>query len=175
MTDPGPTRPFAPAELDAIEDALEQLHGDDEFRVTALTDGGDAIVRERLASYRAISRLSRDVLRSYEAPAHVLERVRALARESAVATASPAMEEAPSRPSLWQRMRGAWTVPLFATAVTAGVVALVVTPMRKDAADRSTDVVAANEPAAAERAASAPSSTPERRLPRHVPPSRRAC
>jgi hypothetical protein len=156
MSDPGTTRPFSPAELDAIEDALEQLHGDDAFVVGGLPADGDAVVRERLASYRAISRLSRDVLHTYEAPHHVLDRVVSLARESAVARA-PAPESTPVRASFWSRIRAAWTIPLVATVAAAALVVIVAVPMMSTTGDATSasDGIARNDEAPARSPAAA--------------------
>jgi len=134
MTDPGSARPFSPAELSAIEDALEQLASDDAFVLGPLGSAeADAAVRERLASYRAITRLTRDALAAHEAPAHVLDRVRALARESAHAVPSTTDAEAPARKSFWSRIRAAWTIPMLATAAAAVLVVVIVVPTREAA------------------------------------------
>ncbi len=156
MTDPGTTRPFSPAELDAIEDALEQLHGDDAFVVGGLEADGEQAVRERLASYRAISRLSRDVLSAYEAPRHVLDRVVSVARESAVA-ATPAPEEPRARPSFWSRIRAAWTIPIVATVAAAALVVVVAVPMTSRESTVASEGVARNENAPASPPVSTPS------------------
>lgn len=132
MTDPGSARPFSPAELSAIEDALEQLAHDDAFVLGPLGSAeADAAVRERLASYRAITRLTRDALAAHEAPVHVLDRVRALARDAADTVAPTSASDAPARPSFWSRIRAAWTIPMLATAAAAVLVAVIVVPARQ--------------------------------------------
>lgn len=148
MSDPGTTRPFSPAELDAIEDALEQLHGDDAFVIGGLAPEAEQAVRERLTSYRAIGRLSRDVLSAYEAPKHVLDRVMTMARESEVApTAAP--EIATAGPSFWTRIRAAWTIPLVATVAAAALVVIVAVPMTSRDEASTSDAIARNENAPA--------------------------
>ncbi|HET6583468.1 MAG TPA: hypothetical protein VFG69_08470, partial [Nannocystaceae bacterium] len=167
MSDEGTARPFSPAELDAIEDALEQLHGEDAFVVGELPEGGDVLVRERLASYRAIGRLSRDVLSQYAAPSHVLDRVMALARETAVdprvIAQVTAPVEAPAPRSWWARLRGAWTIPMVAAAAAIALVVAIGLPTLRDAETSGADTVASRSPAptsAAARQESGPIATP---------------
>lgn len=167
MSDEGTARPFSPAELDAIEDALEQLQGEHAFVVGELPDGGDALVRERLTSYRAITRLSRDVLSQYAAPSHVLDRVMTLARQSAVDPPpfAPVVAplEAPAQRSWWARLRGTWAIPMVAAAAAVALVVVIAVPMSRDAERPAADTVAVRSPSptsAAEPRLEPPAATP---------------
>jgi hypothetical protein len=127
MSAPNNERPWAPAELDALEDALESLeHADAPTLPGTLSPEQQQRIAERLASYRKIAGLSRELLLAHVAPPSAIASAIALAREPATHEAGGGEIAAPREPattSWWSRMRKLWLVPAFATA---GVGALVV-------------------------------------------------
>jgi tetratricopeptide (TPR) repeat protein len=110
---------LTPAELDRIEDALEEL--DD---LEGAFEDASPLVQRRLASYREILRMSRVALPLQEVPAGVLDGVLEHARASADATVLEVPHEAP-RPSWWERWRTALLVPGVAVATAALVVVVI--------------------------------------------------
>jgi hypothetical protein len=126
MSAPNNERPWAPAELDALEDALESLeHADAPTLPGTLSPEQQQRIAERLASYRKIAGLSRELLLAHVAPPTAIASAIAVAREPAPHEAGGGEIAAPREPatSWWSRMRRLWLVPAFATA---GVGALVV-------------------------------------------------
>ncbi len=120
-------RPWAPAELDALEDALESLElAAPQALPSTLAPEQQHRIAERLASYRAIAGLSRELLGAYEAPASAIAAALAEARNAAPAAAGGSPIAAPLEPtttSWWSRAKRLWLVP---TLASAGVGALVV-------------------------------------------------
>lgn len=119
-------RPFAPAQLDVLEDALELPAGSEPTWPEAMDDGMRSQVRTALRSYGAIGIHARSVLLSRDPPAHLL---RAMIAQAHADVARPAMPDvpvvAPTR-SWWSR-RAAWLVPSLGAAVAATAVVIVVT------------------------------------------------
>ncbi|MBX7084339.1 MAG: hypothetical protein K1X88_34355, partial [Nannocystaceae bacterium] len=124
MSTPTPEheRPWAPAELDALEDRLEASASEPAWPVELPQASRDRIV-QRLASYRAIERHAQALLTA-EPPADVIARVLQAARSSdaAVPIAAPSTSVAPAA-SWWRRM---WFVPALATAGAAALAVIVV-------------------------------------------------
>ncbi|MBC8069097.1 MAG: hypothetical protein IAG13_12250, partial [Deltaproteobacteria bacterium] len=78
-------RPWAPAELDALEDALDRL---DAPQLPATLSAEQAQrIGGRLANYRAIASLSRELLSSHAAPPSAIAAALAEARAAAVVPA----------------------------------------------------------------------------------------
>ena len=113
---------LSPAELDRLEDALEDLELDGSLD-RWLEDESSPAVRERLADYRSVLALSRQALPIEEVPAGLLDGVIAEAHEAT--TAAPAAVPVPSQsPSenWWSRWRRTFMVPALALAGTAALV-----------------------------------------------------
>jgi hypothetical protein len=116
MVDPAE---LTPAELDHIEDVLEDLDG-----LEGVFEDASPLVQRRLASYREILRMSRVALPMQEVPAGVLDGVLEHARQSADTTMLEAPDEAP-RPSWWERWRTTLLIPGVAVATAALVVVVI--------------------------------------------------
>ncbi|HGG56917.1 MAG TPA: hypothetical protein ENK31_03875 [Nannocystis exedens] len=111
---------FTPAELDLLEDALE----DPELAIE-----GSALLRGRLNSYREILALTADALPPIEVPDGLLDGVLKEALSSATVDLSPtaASVEAP-KVGLWQRLRRSMLLPGVALAATAVLLVVVLKP-----------------------------------------------
>lgn len=115
---------FAPADLDRLEDALEELE-----LPSALGElSHDDRVALRLAEYREVLLLCREAMPLEDVPAGLLDGVLAQARQAAAeakATAAPT-------PSFWARWRlGTW-VPTLAFAGSAALLLLLLVPKGAD-------------------------------------------
>jgi hypothetical protein len=120
---------FAPADLDRLEDALEDLELPSALGELSPDDG----VVLRLAEYREVLLLCREAMPLEDVPGGLLDGVLAQARQAAAETKATA---APT-PSFWARWRlGTW-VPTLAFAGSAALLLLLLVPR------------GANEPAAA--------------------------
>lgn len=109
---------LGPAELDRLEDALEDLELDGALE-RWLENEPSPGVRERLADYRSLLEASRQALPIEEVPAGLLDGVIAEARQAA--TVAPAAAAAASA-SWWTRLRRSFMVPALALAGTAALV-----------------------------------------------------
>jgi hypothetical protein len=113
---------LGPADLDRLEDALEELEL--EAGLAALVD--DDPVAQRLSEYRELLLLAREAMPLEDVPAGLLDGVLAEARQAA--NAAPAA--ATPAPSFWARWRlGVW-VPTLAFAGSAALLLLVLVPER---------------------------------------------
>ncbi|MEM9455781.1 MAG: hypothetical protein AAGF11_16495 [Myxococcota bacterium] len=116
---------LSPAELDRLEDALEDLELDGSLD-RWLEDEPSVAVREPLADYRSVLALSRQVLPVEEVPAGLLDGVIAEAHEATNAPAvAPISSAGPSESSSerwWSRWRRTFLVPALALAGTAALV-----------------------------------------------------
>jgi hypothetical protein len=147
-------RTFVPAEIDALEDALEQAPMSALSLPSTLDDDARARIHDVLVRYRAIEHHARALL-VVDPPASVLADVIAQAR---AAVAAPSAEpvalppaSAASTPSFWSRMKAMWIVPLATVGATA-LVLVMVTQKSDEAAPTSADAparVAESRPAAA--------------------------
>lgn len=108
---------WTPAQLDRLEDALDDLEHDGALERWLEDDPGPG-VRERLEDYRALLVASRDALPLEEVPDGVLDGVLEEARRAA---ATPAMAMT-STVSWWTRLRRSVLVPAVALAGTAMLV-----------------------------------------------------
>jgi hypothetical protein len=117
---------LAPADLDRLEDALEDLE-----LASALDErSGDDPVAQRLSEYREILRLGRDAMPLEDVPAGLLDGVIAQAHQAAAA----APVAAAAAPSFWSRWRlGVW-VPALAFAGSAALLLVVLVPKRDEPA-----------------------------------------
>lgn len=149
MSVPNNERPWAPAELDALEDALESLAPSDVLPGTLAPEQQQRIA-ERLASYRAIAGLSRELLTAHVAPPSVIAAAIAEARASVTQGAGAGPVAAPHEPSVswWSRAKRLWLVPALASA---GVGALVVV-FSINASKPDATVVASDAPVRSEAA-----------------------
>ncbi len=164
MADPSE---FSAADLDHLEDALEEL----EF--VPLARDAAPHLRRRLDDYRNILTLSRAAMPNVEIPRGLLDGVLAQARASCEQTAiTPASGiVAPERPGFWAKLRRFGLLPGVALAGTAAIVLLMVERKPEVAASGTADakVAVASEPeapkreqaAASESAPTAPSASPE--------------
>jgi tetratricopeptide (TPR) repeat protein len=147
---------FSPAQLDLLEDALE----DPEL----LPDGASPALRDRLESYRAILGLADEAMPMVDVPDGLLDSVLAEARNS------PAIEpEIAASPGLWERLRRSFVLPGFALAATAVLLIVVLRPDDPDFGDMSEEAASAT-PAKAE-ASSAESPVIEARPEADVVPA----
>lgn len=163
--------PLTSAQLDRIEDALEDL---DLGVVESFRDAPDpdsAVLADHLQAYHQILELSRDVMPLQDAPLGVLDSVMAEAHAVAAANVAagasavavtPAVEAAEPTPSLWQRMRASIWVPALGFAGAAALLLVVVRPAADSSAEP--DVVARAEAPAAAAAATAKTESADERL-----------
>jgi hypothetical protein len=114
---------LGPADLDRLEDALEDLElGEGLLEDSELA--ADDPVAQRLVEYRQILQWSRQALPLEEVPAGLLDGVLAQARQAAAAGAAAV---AP-KPSFWARWRLSVWVPTLAFAGSAALLLLVLVP-----------------------------------------------
>ncbi|MCX4248071.1 hypothetical protein [Paraliomyxa miuraensis] len=114
---------LGPAELDLLEDALEDLElpgAIDRW----LEDGTSPAVRERLEDYRSLLVASREALPLEDVRAGVLDDV--IAEANRVAAVAPVA--AASQDSWWSRVRRSFMMPALALAGTAALVLWVFDP-----------------------------------------------
>ncbi|MCR9160326.1 MAG: hypothetical protein ACE37F_18090 [Nannocystaceae bacterium] len=131
---------FSPVQLDALEDALEDLElagipGDLE---------GDPAVAGRLGDYRELLTLSREALPSVEVPAGILDGVLAAAREDAAAAVPEREAEADAAAKPWWARVSLW-VPMLAVGASAALVLIVVRGTVFGEAEPSATVAAKTE------------------------------
>ncbi|MCA9652356.1 MAG: hypothetical protein H6712_29405 [Myxococcales bacterium] len=108
---------WSPAELDLLEDALEDLEQEGALE-RWLEDDTSPALRERLEGYRSLLVASRDAMPLEDVPQGVLDEVFAEARRAA---AAPPLTAAAST-SWWTRLRRSFLVPAVALAGTAMLV-----------------------------------------------------
>ncbi len=107
---------WSPAQLDRLEDALEDLEQPDAIE-RWLEDEPSEQVRERLTDYRSILEASREALPMEDVPDGLLDSVFAEAERAA--TVAPVIA---ARESWWTRMRRSFMVPALALAGTTVLV-----------------------------------------------------
>lgn len=124
---------FSPADLDRLEDALEDL----ELASAPGELSDDDPVAQRLSEYRELMLLARDAMPLEDVPGGLLDGVIAQARQAAAAAPAAA---APA-PSFWSRWRlGVW-VPALAFAGSAALLLVMLVP--KGSEPNSTEGAAA--------------------------------
>jgi len=132
MADPGNPSEFSPAELDRLEDALEQWTGD-AFESVPEDSSLPAPLRARLGEYRDILALSREALAPEDVPDGLLDSVLAEAHASAAAAPHvPPLHRPPAGPGLWERLRRSLLLPGVALAGSTVMLLWLVQP-REDA------------------------------------------
>lgn len=167
-------RAWAPAELDAIEDALERL--DDGVAPPALPQITDPQAREeierRLGAYRSLSQLSRAWLSTAEPPSHVLAAVLAEARRTPAAAPTPLPPQRDDAPSSWWTRARGWLLPTTAALGAASVIVVVAATMNRAAKEEAgAAVVAERSPTRTDAApVSAPSKAEDPRIAMAEPP-----
>ncbi|MFV8751088.1 hypothetical protein ACNOYE_11140 [Nannocystaceae bacterium ST9] len=124
---------FDPRQLDALEDALEDLEIDDDLAGLDLAPE----LLERLAEYQQVLALTRDALPLDDPPEGLLDDVLAEAREVARNAPAPIVE---SNSGGWRRTWERWRSTLVPVATLAGAAALVLW-IAKPGADRELAVV----------------------------------
>lgn len=153
MSDPA----LSPAQLDLLEDALEDLeHGGLPSALLDPQDDDARAVVDTLEVYRSILAMSRQALPTEDVPAGLLDDVLAEARRAA---AAPAKVE---RAVPWYRRLGGWG-PALAFAGTAALLVVLVRPMTMESRESEAPAIARqeSEERKAERApASAADETP---------------
>lgn len=149
MADPGNTSEFSPAELDRLEDALEQWTGD-AFEAVPEDSSLPAPLRARLADYREVLTLSREALAMEDVPDGLLAGVLAEAHASAVVAPNP-VRRAPAGPGLWERLRRSLLLPGVALAGSTVMLLWLVQP--RDGAD---ELIAERSTPSADRKADSP-------------------
>ncbi|MGH1347468.1 MAG: hypothetical protein ACRBN8_38265 [Nannocystales bacterium] len=144
---------FSPVQLDALEDALEDL----ELSGIPLEFEDDVAVSSRLSEYRDLLQLSREALPPVDVPAGVLDSVLAVARDEA---ALPALSATPrdgaagsttpdTSDTPWWKRLSLW-VPTLAVGASAALVLVMVQGTLRDA-EPGTATVAQAETAEAEQ------------------------
>ena len=129
---------FSPVQLDALEDALEDL----ELVGIPGEFEDDAAVSGRLSEYRDLLHLSREALPPVEVPIGALDNVLALAREEAAATpAAAAHENETAAASPWWKRISLW-VPMLAVGASAALVLVMVRGTLSDQASEAPEAVA---------------------------------
>ena len=109
---------FTAAELDLLEDALEDL--------TILPEGGSPELLGRIESFREILGLTEEALPPIEVPEGLLDSVLEEARRSPAVVIES--EAAGTAGGLWQRLRRSLLLPGFALAATAALLIVVLRP-----------------------------------------------
>jgi len=126
---------FTPADLDRLEDALEDLELSS--AIDELSD--EDPVAHRLSEYREILRLGRVAMPLEDVPAGLLDSVLVEARQAAKAV--PA--KAAAAPSFWARWRLGMWVPALAFAGSAALLLVVLVPKSEAPATGDTAVAQA--------------------------------
>jgi len=146
---------FTPAELDLLEDALEDL--------TILPEGASPELLGRIESFREILGLSDEALPPIDVPEGLLDSVLEEARRSPAVAIESAVTSAPG--GLWQRLRRSLLLPGFALAATAALLIVVLKPDASPFDDLSeeADSSAAAEVSATERTATLTEKAADRR------------
>jgi hypothetical protein len=132
---------FRPVQLDALEDALEDLE------LGIPPEAGGPEVAHRLDEYREILQWTRDAMPLLEVTPGLLDGVLEEARSVApvvIPTANQTAEPA----SWWKKLRGVFVIPVLAVAASAALVLILVRPMAEENAADTT--LARSEPAPAE-------------------------
>ena len=110
---------WSPAQLDRLEDALEDLEQEGGLERWLEDEPGEGDpLRERLTDYRDILIASREALPMEDVPSGLLDGVFEEARRAAAAPAVVVAE----KESLWRRLRRSFLVPTVALAGTAALV-----------------------------------------------------
>ncbi len=158
MSTPTPEheRPWAPAELDALEDRLDARGPEPAWPVELTQASRDRIV-ERLASYRAIERHAQALL-TVDPPADRIAFVLQAARSDAAAPVAMSPPEPVRGPSAswWRRM---WFVPALATAGAAALAVVVVMQAPRGSSTASSEPTIASNADARSNAAEPPRPT----------------
>lgn len=128
---------FTPSQLDAIEDALEDLEVHDDLQALGL----DAQSTARLAEYQSILAMTREAFDDQEPAPALLTGVLAEARQSASIAQTGAHLAKPSESTVDDPGRGrrrfAW-LPWLALTASAAAVLLIIKPGREPAASTET-------------------------------------
>lgn len=114
---------FTPRQLDALEDALEDLEVDADLDDREL----DPELAARLAEYRQVLALTRDAFPLDEVPEGLLDGVLAEAREVARSTPAPTPEPRESWARAWERWRSS-LIPIASLAAAAALVLWIAKP-----------------------------------------------
>lgn len=132
---------FSPVQLDALEDALEDLE------LAGIPGGLDDVVGERLGDYRQLLELSREALPMVDVPAGVLDSVLVEARRDAAvvvpAESSADANDAEHASPWWKRLT-LW-MPVLAVGASAALVLVLVQGTASEA--ESAKVATAEAPA----------------------------
>lgn len=139
---------FSPVQLDALEDALEDL----ELVGIPLEFEDDASVSGRLSEYRELLQFSREALPSVDVPPGVLDSVLATARDEAglpavgasVGTGVARDASSESKTPWWKRL-SMW-VPALAVGASAALVLVMVQGTLSDAEPAASTVATADAP-----------------------------
>ncbi|MCX4243130.1 hypothetical protein [Paraliomyxa miuraensis] len=137
---------LSPAELDRLEDALEDLELDSMLEELE-RDPGDPVI-QRLTEYRELLQLSREALPLQEVPAGLLDGVMAEARQAASVAAVGGGPASTEKGSFWSRWRLSVWVPTLAFAGSAALLLLVLVPKGADEPAAANSAVARAEPGA---------------------------
>lgn len=115
---------LTPADLDRLEDALEDLE------LSSASDelAGDDPVAQRLTEYRELMVLARDAMPLEDVPAGLLDGVIAQARQAAAAAPAAAA----AAPSFWSRWRLSLWAPALAFAGSAALLLVMLVPERAE-------------------------------------------
>jgi len=122
---------FSPVQLDALEDALEDL----ELSGIPMEFEDDIAVSGRLSEYRDLLQLSREALPSVDVPSGVLDSVLAAARDEAALPAvgaSPRPDGSAHAQTPWWKRASLW-IPGLAVAASAALVLVMVQGTLSDA------------------------------------------
>jgi hypothetical protein len=124
---------FTPAQLDAMEDALEEL---EELGIPSALresdDPGDIEAAMRLGQFREILALSHDVFPLEDPPAGVLDAVFAEARASVEAEPVVATASEETAQPWWKKLKAAFLIPALAVAGSTALILWMVTPAAED-------------------------------------------
>lgn len=133
---------FSPVQLDALEDALEDL----ELSGIPAEFEDDVAVSGRLTEYRDLLQLSREALPSVDVPAGVLDSVLAAARDEAAlptVASTPRPDDAAESKTPWWKRFSVW-MPALAVGASAALVLVMVRGTLSDAEPASTTVATAD-------------------------------
>lgn len=136
---------LTPADLDRLEDALEDL----ELSSASDEPSADDLVAQRLTEYRELMVLARDAMPLEDVPAGLLDGVIAEARQAA------AMAPAAAAPSFWSRWRLSVWVPALAFAGSAALLLVMLVPTRNEAPSAEVAAAAPDDARKAEAKADA--------------------
>lgn len=137
---------LTPADLDRLEDALEDL----ELSSASDEPSADDLVAQRLTEYRELMVLARDAMPLEDVPAGLLDGVIAEARQAAAVAPAAA-----APPSFWSRWRLSVWVPALAFAGSAALLLVMLVPTRNEAPSAEVAAAAPDDARKAEAKADA--------------------